>query len=62
MCPVCGGELVALGRLGCLQWSRCIACGMACNHELETDAYGDVVTEDDEDNDDECDDDTTVVD
>jgi len=32
-CPVCGGLLVYLGRLGRLNWLRCRNCGIDCNVE-----------------------------
>jgi transcriptional regulator with XRE-family HTH domain len=33
-CPACGGELVALGNLGAVAWSRCRDCGIITGANL----------------------------
>jgi hypothetical protein len=32
-CELCGGELVVMGQLGRLEWSRCRNCGMEFSSE-----------------------------
>jgi hypothetical protein len=36
-CPACGGELVALGNLGAVAWSRCRDCGIITGANLRRD-------------------------
>lgn len=38
-CPICKGILRKLGRLGCLLWLRCEACGIEVSHRLKVE-YG----------------------
>lgn len=42
-CPVCGGQLVLMGMLGWMRWSRCQSCGIQVSSREDIDEYQDAI-------------------